>query len=477
MSREDIKQLVQDNFPGMNLSSLQKLSTILGGSPFALNLLFGYLRTERYAIADEAIRNIESSGENIVDWIFQKAWKGFGSRGQRVINTLQLFADSFTEEALKAITGLPLVVVSELFEDLQRRFFIEAVEYSDIGYRRFQIHPLVRRFSEAKKPGSSLNRRYIDYYVQFVKSACEAEDLVKIDQEIRNVERALELCIEEEKLDEYLKLLSQLYYYFYERGFWNDTIDHCSRGYAYAKRLNSRYHSIEMAARVSWCAFRKEDICLAKRWIKISKQELNGSKQTFSQLRGLVEETEARILLMDDKITIAQAQAMIQHAIERYKQLSSVKAITLQARALSYLGEAHLEQRDYRNALNMFTKVKELAEKHEDEKFAKKILAWTFGNLGETLLLRSQAQKERREDLETCANLFNDGLAIARNIDRRHTIAQCCWGLGMTLLAIGDKKGKDYLSSAKDIYLRLGKRSKASDITVILSGKQNLRQA
>jgi len=467
MKYNDIKLLVEYYWPGIDKSLLHRLSKLLAGSPFAVHLLFGYLRTEESATVNQTIEDIKLSGKNVIDWILQKSWDSFGLQEQTVINSLQLFADTFTEEALKGIIGLHRVRVGELFEELKKRYFIETVEYTDPHYRRYQIHPLVRKFSEAKKPKVAKKDLYINYYKEFIKEHCKAENFKHIEQEIRNVERAIELCVERNRFVDYLKILSQLYYYYYERGFWNDAIEKCIKGYEYAQELRNSRYCIEMSSRISWCAFRKEDFRQAKAWLNISKRESKKSSRVFSQLGGLIKETEARIYLMDGKINFNKARGLIESAIETYKSFSNPKAITLQARALTYLGELYIEQQDYEKAIEMFIEVKELAEKYRDEKFAKKILAWTLGNLGEALLLKSERDPKREEYLEICINLFKDGLNLAGQIERQHTVAHCCWGLGVALLTLGRTEGRNYLSSAKDIYQRLGKKSKLSSIDAL----------
>jgi tetratricopeptide (TPR) repeat protein len=467
MKHDEIRQLIQHRWPGIDGDRIDRISGLVGGSPFAINLLLGYLIAEKSATLDQTITAIELSGENVIDWIFQKAWNALDPNGQTAINSFQLFADSFAKETVQGITDISMEKIDKLFEEFKKRYFIETMEYPDPRRLRYQIHPLVRKFSEAKKPEVSITNRYVDYYRRFVKEHCEAEDFKYIDQEIRNIEKALELCVEGNKLDTYLTMLSLLYYYYYERGFWNDAIEQCVKGYEYAQKLKSHHYLIEMSSRVSWCAFRKEEFSTAKEWLNIAKEESRKSRRVSSQSRGLLEETEARICLMDGEADIKKAHCLIETAIERYKSSSDPGAITLQARALSYLGELYMEQKEYQKAIEKFSEVKELAEKYRNENFTKKIFAWTEGNLGEALLLKSEEypNPDRKEYLETCTDLFKRGINIARQIERKHTIAHCCWGLGMVLLALRrTEEGKNYLLSARDIYKRLGKKSRLSII-------------
>lgn len=468
MRRDDYKLLIQSSWPNIDESRINGLLRSLGGSPFALHLLFGYLRAEKLETPGQTITEVVDGERNIVDRMFKDAWDSVGPQGQMVINSLQLFSDAFTEEALRAVTGLPVARIDELFEELKRRYFVETLEYQDVNHVRYQIHPLTRKFSEAKRPKHSTEVRYIAYYTRFVSDHCRTESFQQIEQELRNIEKALDLCIRRNKPANYLKIISQLYYYYYERGFWNDAIEMCVKGYRYAQRTGNRSCSLEMASHVSWCAFRKEDFSLARKWLRISKMELRGSNRVLSRLRGLIEETEARISLVDDQIDVEEAQKLIEDAIRIYESFSDPKAITQQARALSYLGELQLEQRNYERAIEIFTQVKELADKHKNERFARKILAWTLGNLGEALLLKSEPYNARGEYLEICTNLFREGLILARKIERQHTIAHCCWGLGVALLALDRPEATDYLLSAKAIYEKLGKKSRIKALDKLL---------
>ncbi len=470
MKNEDIKQLAQYQYPGIGDILLSRILDCIDGSPFAINMLLGF-RCEKSKTLDQIVADIELSGEDVIDWIFQNVWNSIDSKGQMIINSLQLFADSFTKETVKIITCLSEEDIDEFFQEFERSHFIERIEFPDSVNFRYQIHPLVRKFSEEKKPHTSIENRYIDFYMQFVKEHCEAENFKKIEQEVRNIEKALEICVNENKLKIYLRIISLLYNYYYERGFWNNAIEQCIKGHKYAKKLSNSRYSIEMSSHASWCAFRKEEYSKAKAWLDTAKKESQKSKRLPSQLQGLIEETEARIYLIDGKVNIKEAQELIENAIERYKLSSSSEAITLQSRALSYLGELFLEQHEYQKAFDKFTEVNQLIDKYKNEKFAKKIIAWTQGNLGEALLMQCKLypKNKRKEYLEICVDKFKVGMDIARQIERQHTIAHCCWGLGVALLEIGRiEEGKNYLSWARDIYQRLGKKSKLSNIDALL---------
>lgn len=463
MGSDDIKLLIQHRWPGMESLLQNRLLKLLNGSPFAVNLVFGYLISEGVTL-NQILDDVEISKKNVIDWIFQKSWDSISPEEQQAIDSLQLFADTFTVEAFKFIAKFPQA--DKLLEDLKTRYFIEVIEFSDPLQFRYQIHPLVRRFSEKRSPKTSIKNRYVDYYSQFVKENCQREAYKNIDREIRNIEIALEICVKKKK--NYLRIVSQLYYYYYERGFWNDAIEQCIKGYEYAEELGMPLYSLEMAAHVSWCSFRKEEFDLANKWLGKAKQALKKLERAPFQLRGLMEENEARIYFHDGKISMEQAEELIASAIKRYEADSSPEAVILHARALSYLGEMYLEQQNYQTAIEKFSLVKELIKKYEQETFSKKIRAWTEGNLGEALLLQTAEFDKRNEYLEVCINRFKKGLSLASEIQRQHTVAHCCWGLGESLWSLGRSEGRSYLTSAQDIYKRLGKKSKLKRIKTIL---------
>jgi hypothetical protein len=477
MKNEDMKQLAQNRWRDINDIFLSRILDCIHGSPFAFKILSGYCLYEKNL--DPIITDIELSGVDVINWSFQKVRNSIDSKGQMVINSLQLFADSFTKETVKIITDISEEDIDELFQEFENRSFIEKILYPDSPNFRYQIHPLVRKFSEEIEPDTPIENRYIDFYKQFVKEHCEAENFKKIEQEIRNIEKALEICVKKSKLKIYLKIISLLYNYYYERGFWNNAIEQCIKGYNYAKKLGNSRYSIEMSSHASWCAFRKEEYIKANEWLDIAKKESKKSKRLPPQLEGLIEETEALIYLFDGKFNIKEAQESIEKAIERYKLSNSSEAITLQSRSLSYLGELFLRQREYQKAIDKFTEVNQLIDKYKDEKFARKIIAWTQGNLGEAMIMKCKLypKNTRKEYLEICVDRFKVGMDIARKIERQHTIAQCCLGLGVALLYIGRieegnigriEDGKKYITWARDIYRRLGKKSKLSYIDTLL---------
>jgi hypothetical protein len=461
MVENDLALLAQQLNAGTPQTTL-KIVKLVAGSPFVLHLLVGYLRSLPNNAQETHLAKLSESGESVVDWVFDQTLTALGKRARVAVNALQLFADTFTEHAINAVTGLPVNTVTGVIDQLRARYLVELIEYAEPLHRRYQVHPLVRTFSRARTPLTSTAVRYINYYSSFVEQHCRAETFAFIDHDIHNIQKALELCLSNHKLSTYFKTVSLLYHYQYERGFWNDAIDYCTDVYRRSKKTDNGFYSLEASLRVSWCAFRKEDLGLAKRWLKMATRELARLEKVPRRLQGLLMETKARIFLGDKKVRSEEAQEIIRTAIRGYERLKDQEAATLWARAVTYLGELQLEERRYQEATDTFNRVKEFAEAQAGRPFATKILAWTMGNLGETLLLQSLNYTDRVAHLEICANLFREGLLLARRIERQHTIAHCSWGLGLALQGLGRPEAKSYLSSARDIYERLGKRSRLS---------------
>ena len=66
-------------------------------------------------------------------------------------------------------------------------------------------------------------------------------------------------------------------------------------------------------------------------------------------------------------------------------------------------------------------------------------------------------------DLAKIVSLFQEGLNLAQTLDRRHTVAQCSFGLGLALLRLGgEKRGHGYLVAGQDLFGRLGRKSRLS---------------
>lgn len=460
LNKADMELLARHVRPGLTQRSLDLLCTSLHGSPFGLQLLLGYLTTVRTATLERILETIGESGKSTVDWILAEAWNSVGKNGQRLLTALQLFADTFTAEAIKPISGLTGHVVDPLLKRLRGRCVIEAVESADQAGLRYQIHPLVRKLSEQARPGRATVLNYVKFYGAFVAEHIVTENFANVEKEIRNVERALDLSLAFGKPRNYLRILSKLYYYYYENGLWNEVIARCIGGYAQARKIGDLHFAVECSARVSWCAFRKEDFKLARSWLNKALNAVRASGRTSSQLLGFVEETKARLYHHDRKIELAQAEAMIAKSIALYANFDDPQSIILRARAETYLGELYLEHAEYQRAIEKFAKVLQLADENDKQAFATKMRAWTLGNLGEALLFQINSSAVRRDALEISANLFQEGLLAARTIERQHTIAHCCLGLGATLTLLGRREGKSFLSAANYLYQRLGKQSK-----------------
>ena len=168
-------------------------------------------------------------------------------------------------------------------------------------------------------------------------------------------------------------------------------------------------------------------------------------------------------------MTEEKSTDLIYEALEIYNRASTMSLITLQARAQTYLGELAFERGRYESAIRRFTFVSEIAERHRGKRFAQKIRAWTLANLAEALFRRSKGEADRVSALEQCEHSFFKGLRIAQQIERRHTIAHCAYGLGITLREQRKPGWKQYLKYALSQYQRLGKIERIKEIEKILS--------
>jgi predicted ATPase len=136
----------------------------------------------------------------------------------------------------------------------------------------------------------------------------------------------------------------------------------------------------------------------------------------------------------------AQAQALFEQTLPLYRQTSEKLGVMLHATVLAILGHLAATRGDYAGASNLLDEGQALVKEFRDENLAgyaclQQLLtvAYTDNFLGQVRLYQA--------DNDAAAQLFTDGLTVARRADDRIPILVSLYDLGLARQAQGDLAG------------------------------------
>ena len=210
--------------------AVMTICQLVQGMPLALELAAAWISVLTPAeIAAELARNLDFLASEAHDLplrqrsmraVFDTSWRLLTAVEQRVFQQLSVFRGSFTREAVQVVTGASLPVLIGLIH----KSFLQRTPTD-----RYQIHELVRQFTEEKLAETSTDytaaqEQHSRYYLTFLtqrtpglQGAQQPALLNEIEQELANIQRGWLWAARQGNFDLINGVLDGLYDYYQTR--------------------------------------------------------------------------------------------------------------------------------------------------------------------------------------------------------------------------------------------------------------------
>lgn len=455
-----------------DLVHVLKICTLVGGSPLALELAATWIRVMTVAdIANEletSMGILESSSRNLlgkhrsIQRVFEYSWQLLGDVEKSVFAKLALFPSRFKREAVAAVTGATLPVLTSLANKA-------LIQSSGDGW--FSVHPLLGQFAMSellKNPDEK--RQAEDDYVFFICAFLDRwlltkEPFAEISQSILNILGAAKIAQLNSQKEELVEILYQLSVegsYFTLRGF--DTVSLKLLGDA--ARTAAEIHDAEKACHLLTklgdelrevqgdC---EQAIDVYSHAYECAKDCNNTDRQAV--LLSLIATTKFQLnandSTVDDLLTEAKGLAM-----------SSKNDLTL-AHVLQHQGFIAGSRQHWDSARSHFMESVVVARRMEHNSSADPFeiaynLFFALLNLGEVDFIQGDltASQARREE----------ALTIAQSVNNEIWIAHACRELGVVLSSKNEmRKAREKFDVAKELYEKNNQFTHLKALDTVLS--------
>ena len=204
--------------------ALARLCALVDGMPLALLLAAAWVDTLSVAdIAAELQRDLGLPASEVVDLperqrslrvVWDSTWQRLDEAEQTAFARLCVFRGGFTRAAAESVAGVTLGGLGRL----AGRFLISPDRTSG----RYRIHELLRQYGYARLDAAEddARRRHFDYFARFAEEQSarlrgphQADALRLLTAEADNLTTALEYALARPTLDEFLRLIDAIHWY------------------------------------------------------------------------------------------------------------------------------------------------------------------------------------------------------------------------------------------------------------------------
>ena len=216
------------------MASIVRICQLVHGIPLGIELAAAWVTSQS---CDEIAREIERSLDFLATTqydvperqrslraAFDHSWNLLDAEEQRVLRALSVFRGGFTREAGERVTGALLMQLGALIDkSLLRR--------DAIG--RYEMHPVVQQFAQAKLEPSEkqteTRRQHVQYFLSLAEQAApaltgkqQAEWLNRLTVEHDNLRAVLSWTLESRDTETSLRLAGAIWRFWFMRGYWSE---------------------------------------------------------------------------------------------------------------------------------------------------------------------------------------------------------------------------------------------------------------
>ncbi|MDX1686448.1 MAG: tetratricopeptide repeat protein [Candidatus Promineifilaceae bacterium] len=464
--------------------SVARICRLVEGHPLALELAASWTKTLSCAeIAGEIERNIDFLSTTLRDVprrhrnmraVFAHSWELLTEEERAAFKRLSVFRGGFRREAVQAVVGASLSVLSRLMDkSLLRRE----------GDGRYTIHDLLRQYAREKLAQSSpedvanVRNRYATYYLAFlanrtadVSGGRQLEATAEIAADFDNVRAAWQWAVAQEKVVAIADAAFALYHFCQFGSRYLEGAQMFARAAQLLDddTLSAQPKTMLVLTCLGWFhirlgRFEEAQVVFARaRGVYRRLDDLPGMPYAFdpalglgllASMRGehgeakrlleqvlqrserhghLLNESAAHQFLAGIHRTQGQYEKAQHHAQAGYAAVQALGDRWFTAYCLNELGNVAAAQGDYEAATRHYRASYAIREEFDDAEG----MALALNHLGEAAL--------EQEDVVKAQQLFQESLDIYRGIDDKGGLATALHGLGRTALARGDVETASY---------------------------------
>ena len=455
LEQEEALTLIRSEGRRLGLASVERgeewvllrLYKATGGAPLAIKWAVGQIKQKGQSL-DTVLTALHEARGDIFEEVFARSWSLLSEETRCILMVMPIFAASASCAAIEVASDVHHYALDEGLGQLVEMWLVEATDELDAPRRRYSIHPLTRAYAGAKLGWNeefelSVWERTSNYFLAFARSHGgyqNWEGFDELQKELVNILAVIDWCYEREQWQRIIEFSNHLPNFLRVRGYWDQRITLCIRGFEASKRAKAMHWVGRNAYWVGRTYYYRGDFDTAQTWAEesLKAMEQEGDEGGIAYAKRLLGNIACKRGDFD------QALSMLLSGLETAKQLDKK---FLLARLRCDLGELAYDKRDYAEAERWLNEALVAnTELHDQE-----MIAWVLGDLGTTFLAKEDWREARR--------LFNQGLATAEAIRRRDIIGRCKQGL-----AVVEHKANNYniartlALEAIEIFERLGLR-------------------
>lgn len=509
----------------ISAEDIRTIYDVTGGLPLAINLIIGQLA--RGGNFTRIINDLTAHGnqphkdvtENMFESLFGGSWNLLTDVEQRMLMSMTFFTTSASLEAIKEInkTDQKQYFDNEIDNLIKMSLIQPTRDSKGDGEPRYSLHPLTRSYANNKINSdeilkNGIYRRAVNFFINLMEKmggpGSELSKYAKLEQDLPNCLAAFEWCRNQREIANISKIVDDLNYFLFERGYWNTRIQICSAASNLQHESSLKDHEAawRQAFFAGWVCSRQNNYDEAKQWLKEAEDQLSKIPESnsfslfyqakISQLCALIIHGEAveayKSGASEDRIASLFKQANECHDNARLLFREYIKtnggrwtfedptyAIVLvdsnqgdvavdMGRWKTSINHPKEALHHYEDAQRLYSEVLDSARNSQWEN-KDALIAFSAANLGhvEIWLGARSADKIRQR--------FEEALTIAESISRVHTVAWCHRGYGLLeLLAAKEETSlprketklidaKKWLEKALDNFERLGRRERVAE--------------
>ncbi len=326
---------------------------------------------------------------------------------------------------------------------------LEATDDLGRDLKRYSIHQLTEYFADTRlsaKLHSQRDERMITYFRDYVTVTDDWESATKLDaleRERWNISKAMELCHNTNRMQDYVIFHRGMCNMLWARGYWHENISNGRLALAAALWLQDDEAAAWIRLEsIGWTYF-----CQGK--YELARQEYNAARLIFEKKEYAQSEGFARTCNYLGRLEMAvdnldRARMWLTQGKERSKEPLTLYFLT------SALGDIYFAQRDYNAARTSYLDAKQSREDARDDVR----LCGVICRLGDLSLVAEN--KEAR-------SYYEASLHLSRTIRRLEVEARSLRGLAKVELRDGDlDAARDLAKQAEAAFVKLGAEKEVS---------------
>lgn len=260
MAEGEARQLIADRAAKIGLPGTigpaeeRELLALTGGSPLAIQLLLGYLKSTGQT-AHQAAVSFSALAQNLLPSLFAHCWAQIGPAAQALLLAASLFREGATRPMLAEVVDMPPDALDQAMAQLIDHALLEVEEDAQhpAAPLRYGLHPLTRRFGEAHHAAhaaavAQARERWLGWAARYAEGfgylLHNVAQLNQLDADRRTLADALAWAVEQGRHQSVIRMARGLEFFFYVRGDWGEKLKLHLHYIAAAAQLGDRDEQI-----------------------------------------------------------------------------------------------------------------------------------------------------------------------------------------------------------------------------------------